>query len=84
MFIATHSLFLLRELHILRRREFQKCDTRCFGLHLNVDGAVSVEQGNTMDDIGTIAALDEDLEQSDRYIDTEMQVPSTTVVRGKE
>jgi predicted ATP-dependent endonuclease of OLD family len=72
VFIATHSLFLLRELHILQLREFPKFDTRCFGLHLEPDGSVSIQQGKTMDDVGSIAALDEDLEQSDRYINTEM------------
>lgn len=75
VFIATHSLFLLRELHILQKREFSSFDTRCFGLHIGSDGAVTVRQGNTMDDIGEITALDEDLQQSERYIDTEMGVP---------
>ncbi len=72
VFIGTHSLFLLRELHILQTQEFLESDTRCFGLHFEPDGAVSVRQGRTMDDVGDIAALDEDLEQSDRYINTEM------------
>ena len=72
VFIASHSLFLLRELHILQKREFKKLDTRCFGLHLAPDGAVTVEQGKTMDDVGSITALDEDLQQSERYIDTEI------------
>lgn len=76
VFIATHSLFLLRELHILQKREFQKLDTRCFGLHIAADGAVSVEQGKTMDDVGSITALDKDLQQSERYMDTEMGVPA--------
>jgi len=75
VFIATHSLFLLRELHILQQREFTKLDTRCFGLHIGVDGAVGVQQGKTMNDVGSIAALDEDLQQSERYIDTELGVP---------
>ena len=75
VFIATHSLFLLRELHILQKREGNKLDTRCFGLHIQDDGAVTVEQGKTMDDVGSITALDEDLQQSERYIDTEMGVP---------
>lgn len=74
VFIATHSLFLLRELHILQKREHSDLDTRCFGLHIAADGAVSVEQGKTMDDVGSITALDEDLQQSERYIDTEMGV----------
>ncbi|MSQ72714.1 MAG: ATP-binding protein [Betaproteobacteria bacterium] len=72
VFIATHSLFLLRELHILQQQEFRTLDTRCFGLHIGEDGAVSVWQGKTMDEVGSIAALDEDLQQSERYIDTEM------------
>jgi predicted ATPase len=75
VFIATHSLFLLRELHILQQREFVKLDTRCFGLHIGADGAVDVQQGKTINDVGTIAALDEDLQQSERYIDTELGVP---------
>ncbi|WP_395744686.1 ATP/GTP-binding protein [Prosthecobacter sp.] len=76
VFIATHSLFLMRELHVLQKREFQKLDTRCFGLHIASDGAVSVEQGRTMDEVGSITALDEDVQQSQRYIDTEMGVPA--------
>lgn len=71
VFIATHSLFLLRELHILQQQEFKKLDTRCFGLHFRIDGAVTVNQGPTMDDVGDISTLDEELEQSERYLDTE-------------
>ena len=78
VFIATHSLFLLRELHILQQRDFKKLDTRCFGLHIGADGTVTVQQGKTMDDVGEIAALDEDLQQSERYVDTEIGVPVTT------
>ena len=70
VFIATHSLFLMRELHVLQQREFSSLDARCFGLHIT-PGGVSVQQGKTMDDIGPIAALDEDLQQSARYIDAE-------------
>jgi len=77
VFIATHSLFLLRELHILQQRDFKTLGTRCFGLHIGEEGAVSVQQGKTMDDVGSIAALDEELQQSERYIDTEMGVPAS-------
>ena len=76
-FSATHSLFLLRELHILQQREFTNLDTHCFGLHIGEEGAAIVQQGRTMDEIGSIAALDEDLQQSERYVDTEMGVPLT-------
>jgi len=77
VFIATHSLFLLRELHILQQRDFKTLDGRCFGLHIGADGAVTVSQGKTMDDVGDIAALDEELQQSERYVDTEMGIPLT-------
>lgn len=63
---------MLRELHILQQRDFKNLDTCCFGLHLGEDG-VSVQQGKTMDDIGDISALDEELAQSDRYIEAENQ-----------
>ena len=68
VFVASHSLFLLRELFILQQTEFKQLDTRCFGLHES-KGGVSVRQGSTMDEVGEIAALDEDLLQSERYMD---------------
>ena len=78
VFIASHSLFLIRELHLLKQAEFAELDKRCFGLQLNNEGDVNVLQGKTMDDIGPIAALDEDLQQSDRYINVEMGLASQT------
>ncbi len=72
VFLATHSLFLLREITILLQQEaFSNVDTRCFGLHKNQEatGEVYVMQGETMDDIGDISALDEELAQSERYMD---------------
>ena len=72
VFIATHSLFLLRELYILQQSK-ETVDARFFGLHLKDDG-VEVHQGETMDDIGDISALDEELSQSDRYLYIENQV----------
>lgn len=73
VFVATHSLFLLRELHILSAS--RRVDTQCFGLHLKPRGPVTIQQGATMDEIGDIAALNEDLEQSDRYLETQFVVP---------
>lgn len=71
VFIASHSLFLIRELDILlQSRDFQKVARRFFGLHKTGDG-VSVKQGESVDDIGEIAALQEELSQSDRYLDSE-------------
>lgn len=67
VFLATHSLFLLRELYILQQTEYSQLETCHFGLHLNKDG-VSVRQGATVDDIGEITMLDEELMQSNRYL----------------
>lgn len=83
-FIATHSLFLLRELHLLQKLDFKTLRPRYFGLHIGAEDAVTVNQGSTMDDIGSITALDEDLQQSERYVDTEMGVPlNHTKVNGE-
>lgn len=69
VFIATHSLFLMRELHVLAQGdEFRNVDSRFFGLHAGEDG-VTVRQGTTLDDIGEIVSLDEELSQSARYLD---------------
>lgn len=68
VFIATHSLFLMREFDILLREpEFNDMKVRFIALQKG-DGGVEVEQGDTIDDISTIVALDEELSQSDRYL----------------
>ncbi|NCC35085.1 MAG: ATP-binding protein, partial [Chloroflexia bacterium] len=57
VFIATHSLFLLRELYLLQQQQvFPDLDARYFGLHFTDDDAgVSVTQGATIDEIGDIS-----------------------------
>lgn len=73
VFIASHSLFLLRELDILLRTpEFNDITSQFIGLHPGADG-VDVQQGKTVDDIGQIDALQEELSQSDRYLEMEVQ-----------
>ncbi len=67
VFIATHSLFLMRELEIVLGARAGTVDTRFFGLHAGDDG-VEVAQGKSIDDIGAIASLDEELSQSDRFL----------------
>ena len=68
MFIATHSLFLLRELEILQADHSKKqAHARYFGL-VRIEDSVRVMQGDHIDDIGDIAVLDESLLQSDRYL----------------
>jgi len=72
VFVATHSLFLMREMHILRQTsEFRDTPGRFFGLHPDYEG-VSVEQSDSIDDIGDITSLDEELSQTDRYMQTEL------------
>jgi predicted ATPase len=68
VFIATHSLFLMRELEIILAEESNKT-RKCqyFGLQ-PLDDAITVLQGPTLDDVGDIAALEESLQQSDRYL----------------
>ena len=64
--VATHSLFLLRELEILQKQK--KLSKACyFGLHFS-DNGVEVLSGPSSNDIGDIAALDTSLEQSERYM----------------
>jgi len=72
VFIATHSLFLLRELYIYQELNKPTVTTSYLGLHAGADG-VEVRQGPTLDDSGDIVALDENLEQSRRYLDVENQ-----------
>jgi energy-coupling factor transporter ATP-binding protein EcfA2 len=71
VFIATHSLFLMRELDILQQSDsFQGTAARYIGLLAEDDGVI-VQQGRSIDDIGAITALDEELSQSDRYLGVE-------------
>jgi len=67
--LATHSLFLLRELEILgKKNEFKKVSSRFFALEQTKNG-VSVTQGDNVDEIDPIIMLDEALQQSDRFLD---------------
>ncbi|OOF83715.1 ATP-binding protein [Rodentibacter ratti] len=67
VFIATHSLFLLRELELLNIKE--KLSTRYFSLYFNKDTTdVALEQEYSMHALGHIVSLDESLAQSERYL----------------
>jgi predicted ATPase len=73
IFVATHSLFLLRELDILLAQPLRLSDqahpqTRFFGLHRGPNGLVTVAQGAQIEDMGELVALQESLQQSDRYL----------------
>jgi hypothetical protein len=69
VFIATHSLFLMREIQVLLVDSPETAaKTRYFGLH-RTEAGVRVDQGPDPADTGDIAALDANLEQADRYMD---------------
>ncbi len=69
VFVATHSLFLLKEFDILLRLQvYGQVPTRYIALW-NSEHGVRTSQGNTSDEIDPIAVLDEELLQSDRYMD---------------
>lgn len=71
IFIATHSLFLLRELEILTEENiYKKLASRYFSLKIE-ENTVLLEQGDKIDDLQTIASLDEELMQSDRFLASE-------------
>lgn len=80
VFVATHSLFLMREIHILLKQSDSALDARFFGFHLE-DRGVNVKSGKSMDDVGDVTSLLEDLSQSERYIDLEMGVASQQPVK---
>ncbi|WP_284415322.1 AAA family ATPase [Acidovorax sp. SUPP3334] len=66
IFLATHSLFLLRELDILLN-EHKGIRAQFFGLHSSANG-MAIAQGSTLSDMGDITSLEESLAQSDRYL----------------
>jgi AAA15 family ATPase/GTPase len=65
--LATHSLFLLRELQI-QLSLYPNVSAQFFALKRE-GKSVTVQQGNSIDDVDPIASLDADLEQSDRYLE---------------
>lgn len=69
IFIASHSLFLLREIEIihltLKEPSFSQ---RYFGLVAHEEG-VDIEQGDELSDLQHLALLDESLQQTDRFME---------------
>lgn len=66
--VATHSLFLLREFEILLEREFAEVEHKYFALRRNGDG-VEVSQDDDIGSVDPLLLLDEELSQSDRFVD---------------
>lgn len=67
--LATHSLFVLREIEILLRQpEYQSVPRACFALAPSQQG-VKVSRGTSFEDVDPILTLDADLAQSGRFMD---------------
>ena len=63
--LATHSLFLMKELHILARQEHKP--VRYFGLSAEPGGATTVATADNLELLPDIVALDAELDQADRF-----------------
>ena len=71
LFLATHSLFLLRELEILSMKKiYRDLPQRYITFDLTA-GGVAVVQGDRIEEVEPIVSLDESLAQSDRYLEME-------------
>lgn len=69
IFLGTHSLFLLREIEILRAQKmYVEIPLQFFGLHRTTEGA-KIQQGDKINDLDNLAMLDESLSQTERYLD---------------
>ena len=69
--VATHSLFLLREFDILLEDGFAAVEHRYFALRRNNDG-VEVSQDDDIGNVDPLLLLDEELNQSNRFVDSFM------------
>ena len=72
VFLATHSLFLLREFDVLLSANHTGVSSHFFALERAPDG-VTVQQDENLANVEPLAVLDEDLRQSDRYLEMEQQ-----------
>ena len=68
VFVATHSLFLLREFEIHLERGFGSIEQRYFALRKGDEGVV-VSQASEVSDVDPLILLDEELSQSDRFVE---------------
>ena len=69
VFVATHSLFLLREFEVLCSTSHAHVKSRFFAFERSKrDARVNVQQADDLANVEPLVLLDEDLEQSDRYL----------------
>lgn len=74
VFIATHSLFLTREIDIYIAKNPGKVDARFFGLRRE-DGKLAVHEGPEVADAGELAILAEELKQANEYMELSWRKP---------
>ena len=68
IFIGTHSLFLLKEIEILRKKEHH---IKYFSFGFDKNNNFRVSQNKTFEYLEDLVLLDESIEQSDRFMDIE-------------
>ncbi len=68
LIISTHSLFLVKEIEILRKKSNNVNYT---SFYLNNESQVLVSQSESFEDLDSFVILDEALNQSDRFLDKE-------------
>ena len=68
--LATHSLFLLKQLHILSRQPAaQPLPVRYFGLNAQPGGPTHVSTTDDFEELPDVVALDEELAQAGEFLD---------------
>jgi ABC-type multidrug transport system ATPase subunit len=68
IFIATHSLFLVKEIEILRKKDDK---VKYFGLGFDENKEIRVSQSENFEYLDDIVILDEELEQDSRFLSKE-------------
>lgn len=69
VFVGTHSLYLMKELEILKRKDPDGFPPMQFVTLSQGDNGVQARTGEYLEDLDHLAILDESIAQSDRYLD---------------
>ena len=70
LIISTHSLFLIKEIEILKENTNNVNYT---SFYLNDKSHFSISQSNNFEELDSFVLLDEELDQSDRFIEKEIK-----------
>jgi energy-coupling factor transporter ATP-binding protein EcfA2 len=69
VFVGTHSLYLMKELEILKRDSDGDFPPMQFVTLIKGDNGVQAQTGEYLNELESLAILDESIAQSDRYLD---------------